>query len=1279
MIFEAEPEQIEALDSRQLVRLMHLLLLAECRLAQIPLRAAHVPLQITVSDGGEDGRVEWAGGADSTPYFPTRYCVFQAKAQNLTDATVRNEVLKKKPKSRSGVILSDAILDTLKRRGAYTILSSRSFTGRKRDNLKKAVEAAVRTGGGNPKRLAAIEILDANKIAEWVNCHRSVALWLAEHSRRRSLAGFQTHEGWGKSADIRSSPWVEGPAPRFVALGTESQNKPWAFDQAAAAILKQLSKEKQSVRIAGPSGFGKSRFVYELFSRHAVLADQVDNVGIIYADHSIVGDEVAKLAFEIAESGSPSILVVDECPDQLHYKLAMIAQRADSFLRVLTIDVETRVEQSENTLAIRVEPASNELISGIAKAIDPKISDASLRLIQDLSQGFPQMAVLASRQKGSGKQTIQSAEQYIDRVLWGQRSPRDEAQKALSVLSLFNWVGIAGEVANQAGRIASDLANMSFGSFVEHIKSFKSRGVVIRRGDFVQVQPIPLAARLGAARLQLLPDGKLASFFKGVTPELKKSISARIRWLDTAPEARDFAATLLAPDAFGILEIINTDFGSEVIDNLVHVAPDLAMSTIDREFGELTLEELAAVRQGRRYLVWALEKLAFRKSTFERAARLLRKLGAAETEDHISNNASGQFKGLYRLYLSGTEADPEVRLKVLDEGLKSTLRSERDLCIDALGGMLDTGYFSRGGGAEEIGSADPLADWEPKTYGEIRDFLRASTSRLNAIALGDDRSAEKAKAILGGHIRGLLSHLELTEIRKFLDSIVAHNGFWPEALEAINQWLYFDSERAPPEIRDQIRAYFDEMMPADSIELAALYCHGWHSDFHDPDSTYDVESRSELDLDYAIRKSVELAARIARDQALVDRALIAFTTSDAKSPFPFARRLAELVEDPVALFKEASRKAEASDREPNLQFFRGIIAGADIREPKTARECVRAALQSDRLKPHAISMIGSGKLHPGDLELVVSLLQAGDAEPWQCAQLGLNHLASKDIAPLLDELTSHGGTGQWTALNLILMYLHPDKTPDAILEKKLKAILISPILFNQIDRRNIETYHFERAIGLLRKHGMVNGPFVRTLTRRMLNLAKRLSMFIEVDQLFRKVLSEFTPKYPTDIWLEVAPTLLEGTPLERHQVRQLLKPNHDDHFGAGLLFGLPQRLYLDWVREDAEKRAPLASEWLPIAKRNDDNSLAWHPAIESFVTEFGNVPSVLGVISRRMYPSSWYGSLVPHLRPWIPLLKTWLNQPHLEVRTWAQHQVERLEECIESQEKRDEEDVARRG
>ena len=96
MFFEADANQIKQLDGLQLVQLMkHFLLLAECRLLDIPLRAATVPLQVTVADGGEDGRVDWSGGVDSTGFFPARLCIFQSKAQNLTETSISGEVLKK--------------------------------------------------------------------------------------------------------------------------------------------------------------------------------------------------------------------------------------------------------------------------------------------------------------------------------------------------------------------------------------------------------------------------------------------------------------------------------------------------------------------------------------------------------------------------------------------------------------------------------------------------------------------------------------------------------------------------------------------------------------------------------------------------------------------------------------------------------------------------------------------------------------------------------------------------------------------------------------------------------------------------------------------------------------------------------------------------------------------------------------------------------------------------------------------------------------------------------
>jgi hypothetical protein len=238
------------------------------------------------------------------------------------------------------------------------------------------------------------------------------------------------------------------------------------------------------------------------------------------------------------------------------------------------------MQQAKDTLVISLEPAPDELIGRIAKGIAPTLNDAATRFIQDVSNGFPRMAVLAAQQGGKRREAILSIEQVIERIIWGKRPRNEQTQKALDILSLFDWLGLSGRAKEQAAYVARELAGIPEDVFVEGLKSLRPRGIIVQRGDFVQVQPIPLAARLAAHRLSLLPDGKLPSFFMHAPSELRMSLLRRLRWLDTSPVAQAFAKQLLQQSGFGNLAALNSSVGSEAIDRLVHVEPDAVMMTI---------------------------------------------------------------------------------------------------------------------------------------------------------------------------------------------------------------------------------------------------------------------------------------------------------------------------------------------------------------------------------------------------------------------------------------------------------------------------------------------------------------------------------------------------------------------------------------------------------------------------------------------------------------------------------------------------------------------------
>jgi len=1157
--------------------------------------------------------------------------------------------------------------------------------------LSIRTKSAIRRGGSDPNLAAAIDIYDANRIGDWVNTHPSVALWLTEKVRGKAVSGFLTHEGWGLAPEINAVPWIDDEKPRFepvnFAIPQSERKDPrrnvWTFAQAAIAALTALVTDKTALRIAGPSGFGKSRFAYELFNRRTTPPDEIENAAVIYADLSIAGDDVAKLALEIADAGSPTILVVDECPDEMHRKLVNLAQRAGSKLRLVTIDVETKIVQARETLVIRLEPAADGQITSIAKAVAPALSESDMRFIEQLAQGFPQMAVLAAQQNADGRDTIHSAAQVVDRIVWGSKTPNSEAQKALELASLFEWIGLTERVGNEVALIASELAGTSTDMFVEHLLSFKSRGILTQRGDYVQVGPIPLAAWLSAQRLTLLQDGKLFSFFMRAPQSLKSSLLRRLRWLDTNPQAKAFVHKLLSAENLGNFDALNTDFGAECLDRLVHVDPGFAMATIDRVFGGLTTEQLKSVGEGRRHLVWALEKLVFRRQSFDRAATLLRRLAAAETEDGISNNASGQFKQLYQLYLSGTEAPPSARLLVLHEGLQSLDPKEQELSVAALDHMLTTHHFSRGGGAEEIGTGNRLEDWSPKTVGEMRDFYREAVARLSKIALSNDPLSQRAKQSLASHLRGLINQLPFDEIKALISRMTERFGFWPEALQEINEWLYFDRSGSPPQFGDEVRAYFDQLMPTDAVELIVLYTQGWQADFHDPDRNFDREQKDGHDFEYSLRKAGELADKIATDPVAIDRALSRLVGSAAKTVYPFARRLAELADDPVGLFKRALAKAEASPAPPNRQFFGALIAGSDNRNSELARECIRVALKSPKLRGEAIAMIGAGRLQPRDITMVASLLQSGDVKPWQCASLsygrGMDHLPPEDVMPLLDELVRHGAEGLWTVLDMVMMLLHGRKKPAKVLLKTIKSVLVAPELFDRLLNSTMDGFRLKELVQLLDKHDAIDQKFARALSAQLFSICNqnRRDVFYPLDDPVRDALRTLIKRHPKAVWDEAAKLLVTDDALLRFRVMTLIETDRDDHLGAGLLFDLPPELYWDWVRKEPSERASIILKWLPVADRTDDGRLAWHPALSEFISEFGQFDNVLRELAMRLHPKSWWGSLDAHLEPIQSLFDAWREHPRPEVRAWAHRMADAYTQKIEEERKRGEEDLVR--
>ncbi|MBR0793340.1 hypothetical protein JQ631_30045 [Bradyrhizobium manausense] len=1290
MIFDVSPSQIESLDQNELVQLLGRLLHAEAQNAGIALRGITVPMQITVADGGEDGRISWSGGLPRTDYIPSRFAVFQSKATDPGAAGWKKEAWTKATQKKGAVRkLNAALTKAIRERGSYLGFTSAALVGEKLDQRIEAIRAGISETGADPDRLAVLDIYDANKIAEWSSRHPAVAVWLNEHRSGLTLGGFQTVDSFGKLAEVGSIQYVPDTDLRY-SLGSAQDadgratkaidGNTLTSDQAKERIYDHLCEPRRSVRLIGPSGLGKTRFVFELLRDISTIVKQSRSVSALFCDYRTLGQQLLPVVQRMAERGSPTLLVVDECSRESALQLSAIVSNAGSVLRLLTIDIDDRPLQHEYCLNISLKPSGSNLVEGIIKQRLPQASAVEVSYISNLCGGFPKIAVLATHNYAQNTPVLRSIEDVVSRVLSGA-GIRDRNQvKAIECLALFERLGSDDDFAEEFDLIANALCSLAGDEMHEHLARAASHDIVDRRGRFFSAQPIPIAAYLGARRLEVLRVKTLLSFISTASPSALTSFFAQWRYFDTSKTAREVARRLLGPGGmFASLETLNTEHGSKCFDALVHVDPDAATDALKHVLGDLSLDDLKRLRDGRRHIVWALEKLVFRHESFAIAARLLMRLGAAETE-RFSNNASGLFIQLFQLHLSGTEAEPAERFAVLDEGLASNDEQMVDLCIGALEKTLRQSHFTRSGSAQQIGTRPPLSDWHAKIWGEVFDFHRNGMNRLLALRSRKELST-RCERIVASHLRELMGENLFSDIEAAVKTVASEKGLWLEALESLGDWLYYDRRAAPEELARKVRELYNLLLPTDLVDLALLYTKFWAADIRDPDLNYDYNASSTKDFEYSTRMAQAIAREIARTPEAVRRAIQVMAIEELHNGFPFARELAQYVGDPIIHFKEAVSIYERSEERHGAQFIRGFLNGVDGRSVELGDQCVAIALGSSALSKQAINVYTAVGVTPERLDDVIASLRRNEISARDCAYLsygrGIDHLPPPVILPLLSELaTNHGAEGNWTSLEIISMYQHSRAELDASLAEMIETLLTSPKLLEKVGSNNRDSYLFEQSADLLVRSGRAGSHFISAMGDQLSRICQSSDsdVIFALDGPIRKTVKKLLAIDASAMWTSVSRFYEIATATERYWLERIVGPPNyrfdgEGHNEEGILFAVPHAELESWAKIDPTNRAAFLCDFYPIIKGN-----GWHPAFDSLASKFGDIREFRDALSRRLYPTSWSGSMVPLLEVYLSPLQSWFGHPIPKLALWARESHRSLEKRIAAERRDDEEE-----
>jgi hypothetical protein len=166
----------------------------------------------------------------------------------------------------------------------------------------------------------------------------------------------------------------------------------------------------------------------------------------------------------------------------------------------------------------------------------------------------------------------------------------------------------------------------------------------------------------------------------------------------------------------------------------------------------------------------------------------------------------------------------------------------------------------------------------------------------------------------------------------------------------------------------------------------------------------------------------------------------------------------------------------------------------------------------------------------------------------------------------------------------------------------------------------------------------------------------------------RAALAFVVKRAPGEVWPVLASFYEIATRVERERLNTIVSATklfaYDvSRTGAGALFETPLKLMLDWVKPDPDARIGFLLTFYPILEQNDE-AFVWHPALQQLANLYGDLKRFRDALRQRIYPSSWGGSLNPHLTSFKAPLASWIKDRVLG--DWASGMLENVERSLES-------------
>lgn len=577
--------------------------------------------------------------------------------------------------------------------------------------------------------------------------------------------------------------------------------------------LQQIRGNKDNLRICGLSGLGKTRMVLEAFKDTSIryLYSYID-----CQEHD--AEEILKKTSFMFKHYKEMVLVFDNCDMELHNRIVRVKRSNHGANPIITIYNDPDENSTYYSTPLKIQKDFNDVVDRILERFKSFYKPEDREKLLIFAGGIPMMAQLLVEGLRNGEPIgVVSDTALMNKILDANENSED--REIMRALSLFDYIGFEDDLHKELEFVATTkcITNVDKNSevivqdFDKVVQKYLQRKIIERKGRLVGIRPTPIALYLISEWIEQCSDRRLLAVIKAIQESdiakpLTNSFADQFRYMGHNEKACMMLDKLLGENSpFGNAEVINTDLGSRLFRSFVEVNPDAVADCLWSVIGSSSIDDLRLIDKGRRNLVWSIEKLCFEPRTFNKGAEMMLLLAMAENE-HISNNATGQFVALFPLYLPATAATLEQRLLFIQ---RQTQYKERQLLLmSALGRALRTRDFIFWGGSEQRGT-ERLTNYQPKTYKEISEYIHGCLDLLMVLVEETPTLLEKSCKILESNLGYLCEAGYGSSAMKCIQKIAElKKGSWDNMLDAIRFVLCHKEIR----LTDELHADMEEMI-----------------------------------------------------------------------------------------------------------------------------------------------------------------------------------------------------------------------------------------------------------------------------------------------------------------------------------------------------------------------------------------------------------------------------------------------------------------------------------